>query len=200
MLEIFNFFKDKDYKPFNLDLEFQEENTGENCVLIACRNGDYPMIKFLNELVKADFSVKNKNGENAIIVCLAANRKNPRQVYFECLIYLVEIAKVDLKSQYEESLLLAQDREIVFYIERQLKLMGITADKEKVEASNRIKQFASPRSDLSIQLDDVSNFNLGDYIGEEDNTSIISNIPNGESQLEPFMSMLGNNNSILKLR
>jgi hypothetical protein len=199
LLDVYNFFKEKEFKPYVLDLDFQDETTGENCALIACRCGNFPMLKFLHEVTKADFSAKNKNGENAIAVCLAAAKRAPSRLFFECLVYLVETVRVDLKEQYEECLLLAQDREVVNYLENKLKNEGISTGKQTLEAENRIKFAAKPKSDLSIQLDKQDEFYIKEFIGEPPSTtSVISAIPNLESHLEPFFSVLGNNNSILR--
>lgn len=198
LISIHNYFKNKQYKPYTLDIDYQEETSGENCFLIACRNGNYQMIKFLFEVVKTDPSVKNKNGESAINICLAACKRNPNRIYLECLIYLIEVAKVDIKYQHEESLLLAQDKEIIQYIERQLKNLGIKTDKQSVEKINIIKQMPIPKSDLEVQLDDQNEFNIRDYVGDDMDRSALSSIANFESQLEPFISVLGNNLSILK--
>jgi hypothetical protein len=201
LLNIFNYFKNKDYKPHILDLEYQDETTGENCVLISCRNGNYPMIKFLHEVVKADFSKRNSKGEGPVLVLLAASRKTPNQVYFQCLVYLVEVVAVDLRSQFEECLLLAQDRQTVQFLESSLAKLGVEADKQTIEESNKIFSKPQPKTDLEIKLDqeEDDDFYVGDYIEDKDvDRSALSSIANFESHIEPFISVLGNNNSILK--
>ena len=202
LLTIFNYFKEKSYKPYTLDLEYQEEQRGKNCVLIACRTGNYSMLKFLHETVRSDFNVKNKNGETTINVCLAGNKKRPSKVYLDCLIYLIDVVGVDIKYQYEESLLLAQDRETTVYLEGKLKSVGINARKYLIEDANKIKIEPIPKTDLEMELDaDEGRFNIRDYIEEEDrevDRSALSSIGNLDSHIEPFISVLGANNSILR--
>lgn len=199
LLNVFNYFKNKSYKPHILDLEYQDETTGENCVLIACRCGNYSMLKFLHEVVQADFSKKNSKGEGPIIVLLAASRKTPNQVYFQCLTYLIEAVGVDVKNQFEECLLLAQDRQTVQYLEGVLAKMGVEIDKKAVEETNKIYNKPIPKTDLEIKMDEDDEFYVADYIEDKDvDRSALSSIANFESHIEPFISVLGNNNSILK--
>ena len=104
-----NYFQTNPPAPYTLDFEYQDDQTGENCVLIAARNGNFALLKFLHEVVKADFHVQNKNRENAVLVCLVGSKTSNRGSFYECLRYLVEVADVDIKFKYEESLLLAND-------------------------------------------------------------------------------------------
>lgn len=198
LLNVFNYFKGKTFTPYTLDIEYQEEHSGENCVLIACRTGNYSMLKFLFETVKANFAVTNKHGENAINVCLAGNKKRPSKIYLECLMYLIETAKVDVRYQYEESLLMAQDKEMVLYLEAKLNALGINASKYAIEKKNLISPAPIPKTELDMELDAAEEFHLRDYIDEECDRSGISSIGNFESHIgTPFMSVMGGNNSIL---
>lgn len=199
LLTIFNYYKNKDFTPHLLDIEYQEETTGENCVLIACRTGNYSMIKFLHEVVKANFFKVNAKGEGPIIVLLAACRKANNEVYFQCLVYLIEVVKVEFREQYEECLLLAQDRQTVAYLENCLKMMGIKADKKSIEENNKIQMKPQPKTDIEMKLDEDDEFYIKDYIEDRDvDRSALSSIANFESHIEPFISVLGNNFSILK--
>ena len=199
LLTIFNYFKTKDFKPHILDLEYQEETSGENCVLIACRTGNYSMIKFLFEVVKADFTKVNSKGEGPVIVLLAACRKAPSQVYFQCLVYLLETVHIDLKKIYEDCLLLAQERVIVEYLEKSLKDLGICVNKQSIEETNKIHLKPQPKTDIEMKLDEEDEFYIKDYIEDRDlDRSALSSIGNFESHIEPFISVLGNNYSLLK--
>ena len=198
LLTIFNYFKGSSSIPPILDLEYQDEHTGENCVLIACRNGNYSMLKFLHEIVKADFHMKNKRKESAINVCLAGNRKRLAKIYLECLIYLIETVKVDFLYQYEESLLIAQDYETIKYLEYKLSNAGIKVTKQDLEDENKIKVTPVPKTELDLKLDEAEEFNVGEYIDNEVDRSALSSIANFDSHLEtPFISVFGNI-SILK--
>ena len=168
---VFNYFKKENNTnvPKALDLNFQEESTGENCCLIACRNCNFPMIKFLNETCKANFNVKNHFNENAINVCLAAARKDPGLKCFECVSYLVEIVKIDPTHMYEDSLLMADDPKVVFFLEDRLRERGVNVKKKEIEKINLIKQAPIPKTDLEIDLDQISHdqFSIRDYISSQ---------------------------------
>lgn len=133
LLAILNCFKDKESIPDNLNLHHKDELSGENCVLIACKTANFTLLKFLKDVVRADFSVKNSKGEGAIVVLLAAYKKSLNRSVYDCLVYLVEVAGVSLIDQYEEILLLAQGSAVIEYIEESLKNNGIETKKREIE-------------------------------------------------------------------
>lgn len=128
-----DYFRNSSNIPFEIDLEQQDENTGENAALIACRHGNYPMVKFLHQKCGANFIIKNKVGESAIQIATAGSRLHPHLQYLQIIVYLVDVVGIDIKYNYEETLLLAEDKEIVEFIEKKLKLLGINAKKIEVE-------------------------------------------------------------------
>jgi hypothetical protein len=70
---LYSYFQDKFYVPDNLNLHFIHPVSKENCALIACRTLNYPLIKYLHEVCKADFTVLNSKGENAIKILISSN-------------------------------------------------------------------------------------------------------------------------------
>ena len=133
VMAVFKYFKRVKNVPFQLDLDYKHEESGENCALIACRFGNYTMMKFLHERCGANFMIKNKLGENAVQVAVAGSRAYPHKGYFEIISYLVEVVGIDLAENYEEVLILAEDRRIVNYLERKLKEYGIFRQKNEIE-------------------------------------------------------------------
>lgn len=127
------FFKNSSQVPFELDLEYQDEISGENSALLACRHGNYPMVRFLHQKCGANFMIRNKVGESPIQIAAAGSRLHPHQQYLQIIMYLVDTVLVDVLYNYEETLLLVEDKEIIDFIEKKLKSHGITLKKKEIE-------------------------------------------------------------------
>lgn len=130
------YFRNNTNIPYELDIEFQDESTGENCALIACRYGNYPMVKFLHQKCGANFIIKNKVGESAVQIATAGSRLHPHLQYLQIIVYLVDVVGVDIKYNHEETLLLAEDKEIIEFIEKKLRLLGLSAKKLDLEKAS----------------------------------------------------------------
>lgn len=127
--------------PMELDVNAENEKTGENCGLIACRTGHFEMVKLLHEECKVDFTKLNKRQENAVQLVIIGSNQHPERNYYQVLMYLIEEVKVDITYRYEESLLLADDNNIIQYIEEQLKSKGILdVNKRVIDEENMIKR------------------------------------------------------------
>lgn len=148
------------FPPPQLDVHYVNEVSGENCALISAKTGNFIMIKMLYETAGADFTVKNKNNEGVIqIIAAAAKSKNTLQ-YLECLMYFIEVIKIDISYMYDETLLLLEQKLIIKYFEDKLRLIGICASKEEVEIifkSNRKREPELPSlREISI-IEEVQN-------------------------------------------
>jgi ankyrin repeat protein len=146
-LHIIHFINDYfsiNYPPFILNIHHIDEITGENCALISVRTGNFPMIKLLHESAKADFHLKNNNNEGALQVLAASTKCNYGLQFLECVMYLVEVIRVDISYMHEETLLLLDNKIIVKYIEEKLKQVGILTTKQDLEAMYRIKLYKRP--------------------------------------------------------
>ncbi|OMJ89571.1 hypothetical protein SteCoe_8276 [Stentor coeruleus] len=130
---LFNYFKNYDNIPREYDIESLEENTGENCALIACREGHFDIVKYLYTVCNANFHIINNFNENAIIVTIAGMNKNPHYKFVDILQYLVEDIKVDVKYMYEEAIVLAKSRPIYNYLSGKLKKIGIIAERKNFD-------------------------------------------------------------------
>lgn len=112
-----------------------EEVSGENCALVAVRSGDLEMLRFLHKHCNADFNIRNKRRESAIQVAAAASKKKPKVEFLLIMRFLVEEVGVDLAYNYEETLLLCENNNIIAYLEEKLEALGIFVKKRDVPDS-----------------------------------------------------------------
>jgi hypothetical protein len=132
---LFKFFKDKEYCPKEFDIYSKDECFGEDAGLVACRSGSFGLVKMLHESCRMDFKTLNANKENAIMVCVSGFNSNPSYSHFEILQYLVDVVGVDITYMYEELLFLAEGKEMVKYIEKELQKRGVIVLKQDLPAS-----------------------------------------------------------------
>ena len=127
--------------PNDLDVHFKDEMTGENCALLAVRTGNFVMIKLLYESAKADFHIKNHYKEGALQILAASAKFNYSLQYIECVMYLVEVVRIDITYMHEETLLLLESNILIKYLEEKLKGLGIMVSKVELESIYRIKSY-----------------------------------------------------------
>lgn len=193
---IHNYFKSSAYVPNSLDIDYQDETTGENCAMIAVRIGNYPMTKYLHEMCNANFRLINKRNESVIQIAAVGSKKNTHRDYYEIFLYLIEDIKADISYQYEETLLLLESKTIIRLLEKCLSQKGIYIKKTELENRNTIKKPAMPKSDSEVRLDEIygPDFCLEKMLGEYKNErkSLLSSITPSDSKVEtPFMSVNG---------
>lgn len=129
---LYTYFANKTPPP-EFDVHFWDENTGENCALVAVRIGSIELITYLHEECGASFSTLNRLRENAIQVLTIAAKRRPQPKFLHCMKYLVEKVGVDISHNYEEVLLSCNDEEMVLYIESRLNNQGIVVTKSELE-------------------------------------------------------------------
>ena len=192
---VYKYFKDKSEIPYQLDLEYQDENNGENCALIACRKANYMMIKYLHSFCHCNFAIINKQGENALQVLSASNKKKQVKDFHECFVYLVNLVNVDILYNYEETLLLINCYKTITFLEKKLADKGIQLDKSEVEYRNQIIRFDQRRSVVEEKIESFKGRNLDfctlyERIMEKDDEEI--SFINTESRSgTPFTSIIG---------
>ena len=177
---LYSYFKEKDYCPREFDIKSVNEQYGEDCALTACRRGNFNLVKMLHEFCNADFSKLNKNKENAIMICISGCNKQPKFSYLECISYLVEIAKVDVSYMYEEALVLAENQDIINYLEMRLQMVGINAKKDEMDKEAlqfRVVHDEEDNSKMPIFTDEVRG-----YLNSGNSNSMVSSIPNSLSK------------------
>lgn len=128
-------------EKFNeLNVNYYDEYTGETCATIACKTGNFLLIKFLHEYCSADFKVLNKCGENVLQILCSANRKKEVENFFETFVYLVEVVKVDIVYNFEETLLICNQLRTIKYLETKLASKGILCTKVELESNPLISK------------------------------------------------------------
>jgi hypothetical protein len=126
------YFQGKDV-PSEFSVHALNETLGENSALVAVRAGNLEMIKFLHETCQVDFCVLNKRREGAIQVAAAASKKKPRVAFLLVLRFLIEELGVEVGYNYEETLMLCEDRDIIAYLEFKLAAQGINVKKSELK-------------------------------------------------------------------
>lgn len=112
--------------PWWLDLNHTEFYTGENCALLACKTGDFAMIKYLFTRTNSNFHIKNARNESALQVFLAGCKGEYCDSYLEIFAYLVEYVGVDVGHEIEETLIICRFDEIFKYLEKVGKEIGVS--------------------------------------------------------------------------
>lgn len=134
---LYNYFKKYPDTPTEFSLETFDDNNRDDAGLIACRSGSFLLVKLLFENCGVKFNRVNKYNENAIMVCVQADKKSENFSYLEILIYLVEVVKVDILFMYEDVLLTAENPKIVRYLEEKLQEVGVFVKKNSIEKELR---------------------------------------------------------------
>ena len=147
-----DYFKNACQVPFELDIAYQDQLFGENCALLSCRYGSYPMVKFLHSKCGANFFIKNKNEENALQIAASGSRLNPHLQYFMIIKYLVNVIGIDIRYKYQETLQLIENKEIATFLEEKFRLSDAFA--VKIEVKDGFNSSLNVRS-LQIARDDA---------------------------------------------
>lgn len=116
--------------PKQFDIHYIEKKSGLNCALLACKFGNYNMIKFLHSQHQANFDLLNISGENCIQIMAAQAIKFRLLDFYQCLVYLIDTVKVNIKYNYEESLILLNAMVASEYFIKKLKEIGVFVDEE----------------------------------------------------------------------
>lgn len=174
--------------PKELDIHAEDDVSGENSALVAAKSGQFAIIRVLYEEFHADFHKINRRGENSLQLVLLGLRKTPKSGYFfQCIQYLIETIRVDVKYEYEETLLLAENRLIIEYLERKLDAVGIKATKSEIESRYAPigPKYNTVITDLSLEerIQKAGNgFQLRELFRSELNSrDEVSSIENGEN-------------------
>lgn len=113
---VFEFFKDKNFIPDELNINAINNVNGDNCALIACRQCNYSLIKFLHQKCKCDFSAINFQGENALQAACQGQKLHKSENLLCICKFLIEEIQVDLNYNYEKTLILCEDEMTLEYL------------------------------------------------------------------------------------
>ena len=128
---IHSYFLDVDPPPA-FDLNYVNPVTRENSALIAAKNCNFPMTRFLNETCKVDFSLINAENKSALQLAVLGSKEG--LVNKELFLYLIDKCNVDVKHEYKDVLKHIDDPRILEYIQNLLEESGVFYKKESLEA------------------------------------------------------------------
>ena len=158
--------------PSDFDVHHQDDVTGDNCALVACRTGMIDLIKYLNEKCNANFHVVNKRKENAIQILAVWSKKLKQRSFLPCFQYLIDFVGVDFKYEIEETILILEDKEIIQYLEGKLILEGFSINKRKLDekyslSQNRIPPIVDPILEQKLSKIKGDKFKFREIFKEE---------------------------------
>lgn len=172
----FNYNMKEPNPLFNIE-EINEE-TGENCALLAVRSGQVNMVQLVHKKYKQDFSVKNKFGESALQICAVSSAKKPDVSFLETFMYLIEEVKIDYADNFEDIFIVLTDKEIINYYEKKLVSIGVQVNRRQFdfEAELRAKVMAQQLlSDKNPPNESFGKCSLGSTIFQDfSNVSFIT--------------------------
>lgn len=149
-------FKGAQYIPKEFDVNSIDDQYGEDSGLIACRFGNFTLVKYLHEKCDLPFTRLNNNRENAVMVCVSGTKPSDEFKFLEVISYLVDIVHLDISYKYEELLIISKGDLITNYLEAQLEKIGINTKKSEIEISfNSIarQSIKNPNRDLELFSD-----------------------------------------------
>ena len=158
--------------PNEFDVHYQDEYSGNNSALVACKTGSLELIKFLHEQCKVDFHIFNKRKESAIQILAVWSKKKKQKKFKECFKYLIETVGVNYTYEFEETLLILDDKSIIMYLEEKLKLDGISVSKSRVDdkysiSNNRVPAVIDPAFEAKLSKIRGNKFNFKELFKEE---------------------------------
>lgn len=139
------------YPPPAFDVHYIDPFSGENCALVACKHFNLPMVKFLNEVCGADFTIKNAENQSALM--LAAKYAENGQKASEFIIYLIEKCNVDILYKHEEVLDMVEDHKLFEYIKKSLSEYGLNVSEITKASSGKISKHTREKT---VELSQVA--------------------------------------------
>ncbi|OMJ74831.1 hypothetical protein SteCoe_26132 [Stentor coeruleus] len=115
------YFKSYSEIPKVFDLEYQDEDTGMNCPLLAVKYGNFAMVKFLHFNLRCDFNIKNAYGLNAIQIALYEMKFRPQKPYMAIICYLIDIVGINIDNMIDELINDSEDPALQGYFILKLK-------------------------------------------------------------------------------
>ena len=178
--------------PTELDIHYINKNTGYNCALIACKMGNYNMIRYLHTY-QANFMILNMNKENAIQILTVHAKKRNMPDFYKCLVYLIEKIRVDITYNYEETIILLGYVNKVDYFLLQLEKLGIIVNRNNPETDI----LANPQIKKKLASNEIEKtYTFGNIFSQED----LQNLNEDEVSIIPpsIKSEQFSSNSILQ--
>ena len=189
IVKFFHKFYENANPPPDYDIESLEENTGENCGLLACRYGHFELVKYLHTEAKCSFEILNYFKENALIVTLASMNKDPSSKFVDIFRYLLEVVKIGPVYMYEEAAVLAKSRPMYNLLSEHLKKVGIIIAVKEFDENSFL--YSDP-NDTSVHAA-TQQFFTDSFISASKRQSIrsaLSSISSNECENDLKMSLL----------
>lgn len=174
--------------PTELDMDAQDELTGDACVTFAAKDGNLQALASLQHL-GANFFIVNKRGESLIQIAAAWSKKKPDTDYYTVIKYLIEDIGLDPVYNYEETLLVVQEPRIVKYLEKKLHERDVHQGKTELEALNRIHSPVRVLSAQEVKEIVWAKFDC-EYLRSDGDASNMSSISVESLPRTPFLSGL----------
>ncbi|OMJ82878.1 hypothetical protein SteCoe_16346 [Stentor coeruleus] len=185
---VLDYFSNKTDVMKEFDINYQNELNGENCAMISCRKGNFPMVKYLYEHGKANFFALNKRNENVLVITAAASKIGNGKEYLKVFMYLIEKVKIEFSEVYEDILLLLEDDMIIEYFQTVLEHFGIMEKKSQVEDKFKLVPFRNQNSGNELIEYNVQKSRPKE---EENKYSVLSSVKPDESRFSVlFCSVL----------
>lgn len=166
-----DYFKNK-VAPNEFNINYQDEHSGDNCALVSCKTGSIELIRYLHEVCQANFCILNKRKESAIQILAVWSKKKKTKRFKDCFKYLIEVVGVDYTYEFEETLLVLEDKSIILYLEEKLRIDGISISKSRVDdkysiSRNRVPISMDPALEVKLSKIKGTKFNFTEIFKEE---------------------------------
>lgn len=135
--------------PDYINIHYIDPLTGENCALVACRSGNFAMIKYIYN-IGGDFQILNRKNQNAVQVLAYSTQKSKNFDVCECFKFLILEVKVQYFNEYEDILMNICDEPTVCFFEKTLEKCGVYVTKKEIEMifkSDSLRYRASKNSE-----------------------------------------------------
>lgn len=163
---VFSMYDKISQVPEEFSLGLKNEH-GENAAHIACRSGNYNIVKLLHTKFDADFTESNVNNENCLVIAAHGYHKSPNSNFLNIFKYLIEVVGLDVSYMHEEILLKIENEEILWYLEKKLREKGInTTRNELIKCSFTMKglSLASFKNNAATeQIFDINHKDSGSF-------------------------------------
>ncbi|OMJ92371.1 hypothetical protein SteCoe_4924 [Stentor coeruleus] len=141
-----SYFKTQEI-PKEFDINDIDEETGENCPLIACRELNLNLIVYFYR-IQGNFFIKNKRQENALQIALKSGQLSDETLCYSVIVFLIDVVRIDITENYEENLLIAKHINVIEFIEERLLREGIKSTKRQVEEKYAVNDTGSDAGSL----------------------------------------------------
>lgn len=163
---ILDYFHDSDI-PWWMNINYPDTTTGENCALISCRGGNFPMIKYLYTHCDADYKQLSTTNENALQLFLSSSKSHKIPDILKVVWYLLDIIRIDLNHNIEKTFSLCPNKETYNYLQsKNQRSNPILFDKQSSEKT-RISQSSPSVSSLLFNTSSISSFQCSEMSNSE---------------------------------